>query len=189
MARSSLTYIPFLAHLALRPCELLHHFSSVVRPSTFHIFSPETTGPIATKLWWNCPLMVPFQNCVRWCRLPSKMAAKLKIEKRGNEILKKIFSDETIEPISTKLCWNDPWVVPFQYCVQHFRPPTKMAATAELNLTWISEIAIKIFLSENISSIRTKFWWNSHWMVLYQKCVRRFGPSTKMAPTAELSLT
>jgi hypothetical protein len=26
-------------------------------------------------------------------------------------------------------------VVPFQNCVQHFRPPTKMAATAELNLT------------------------------------------------------
>ena len=26
-------------------------------------------------------------------------------------------------------------------------------------------------------------------MVLFQKCVRRFGPSNKMAPTAELSLT
>jgi hypothetical protein len=26
-------------------------------------------------------------------------------------------------------------VVPFQNCVRHFRPPTKMAATAELNLT------------------------------------------------------
>jgi hypothetical protein len=29
---------------------------------------------------------------------------------------------------------NDPWMVPFQNCVRHFRPPTKMAATAELNL-------------------------------------------------------
>jgi hypothetical protein len=28
-----------------------------------------------------------------------------------------------------------------------------------------------------------------HWMVLFQKCVRLFGPSTKMAPTAEFSLT
>jgi hypothetical protein len=28
-----------------------------------------------------------------------------------------------------------------------------------------------------------------HWMVLFQKYVRRFGPLTKMAPTAELSLT
>ena len=26
-------------------------------------------------------------------------------------------------------------------------------------------------------------------MVLFQKCVRRFGPTTKMPPTAELSLT
>ena len=25
-----------------------------------------------------------------------------------------IFSSETTEPISTKLCWNNPWVVPFQ---------------------------------------------------------------------------
>jgi hypothetical protein len=41
----------------------------------------------------------------------------------------------------------------------------------------------------HICSIRTKFWWNSHWMVLFQKCVRWFRPSTKMAPTAELSLT
>ena len=79
----------FLAHLAFRPSELLS--SLFVRPSTFHIliFSSETTGPIATKLWWNDPWMAPFQNCV-WCsRLPSKMAAKLKIEKRGDEIFKK----------------------------------------------------------------------------------------------------
>jgi hypothetical protein len=57
-------------------------FSSPGRPSTFHIliFSSETTGPIATKLWWNGPWMAPFQ-------LPTKMAAKLKIEKRGDEIL------------------------------------------------------------------------------------------------------
>jgi hypothetical protein len=42
-------------------------------------------------------------------------------------------------------------------------------------------------LSETICSIRTQFWWNSHWMVLFQNCVHRFGPSTKMASTAELS--
>ena len=44
-------------------------------------------------------------------------------------------------------------------------------------------------MSATICSIRNKFWWNSHWMVLFQKFVRRFGPSTKMAPTAELNLT
>jgi hypothetical protein len=34
---------------------------------TFHIliFSSETIGPIATKLWWNGPWMAPFQRCVR----------------------------------------------------------------------------------------------------------------------------
>jgi hypothetical protein len=32
------------------------------------------------------------------------MAAKLEIEKSGDEIKKKMFSSETTEPISTKLC-------------------------------------------------------------------------------------
>jgi hypothetical protein len=30
---------------------------------------------------------------------------------------------------------NDSWVVLFQNCVRHFRTPTKMATTAEFNLT------------------------------------------------------
>ena len=34
--------------------------------------------------------------------------------KKGGKKLKKIFSSETTEPISTKFCWNDPWVVPFK---------------------------------------------------------------------------
>ena len=69
-------YGPFLAHLALRPRELLSSLFVIVRPSTFHIliFSSETTGPIATKLWWNGPWMAPFQNCVRHFRPPTKMA-------------------------------------------------------------------------------------------------------------------
>ena len=50
-----------------------------------------------------------------------------KLEKRGMK-LKKIFSSETTEPISTKLCWNDPWMVPFQNCVRQRRPVSKMAA-------------------------------------------------------------
>ena len=41
---------------------------------------------------------------------------------------KKIFPSETTEPISTKLCWNDPQVVPFQNCVRQRRPVSKMAA-------------------------------------------------------------
>ena len=41
---------------------------------------------------------------------------------------KKIFSSETTEPISTKLCWNDSWVVSFQNCVHQRRPVSKIAA-------------------------------------------------------------
>ena len=56
----------FLAHLAFA-IVITFRPSSVVRPSTFHIliFSSETTGPIATKLWWNGPWMAPFQKFVR----------------------------------------------------------------------------------------------------------------------------
>ena len=43
-----------------------------------------------------------------------------KLEKGGMK-LKKIFSSKTTEPISTKICWNDSWVVLFQNCVWHFR--------------------------------------------------------------------
>jgi hypothetical protein len=143
--------------------------------------------------------------------------------------LKKFFS-ETTEPISTKLCWNDPWVVHFQKCVRQFRPLTKMGATAELNLAydpmgnshnnllvwnhlltrrflWEFPIGFYVNLSSAVGAILvegskcwTHFWKRTiqwlfhqnlvlHWMVLFLKCVRRFGPSTKMAPTAELSLT
>jgi hypothetical protein len=51
------------------------------------IFSSETTEPISTKLCWDDSWMAPFHNCVRWSRLLTKIAAKLKIEKRGDEIL------------------------------------------------------------------------------------------------------
>jgi hypothetical protein len=54
-----------------------------------------------------------------------------KNRKNGGWNLKKLFSSETTKPISTKLCWNEPWVVPFQKCVRHFRLPNKMAATTE----------------------------------------------------------
>jgi hypothetical protein len=65
---------------------------------------------------------------------PNQYGRQAKNRKKGEEF-KKIFSSETTEPISTKLCRNDPWVVPFQNCVRHFITPTKMAATAKLNLT------------------------------------------------------
>ena len=65
---------------------------------------------------------------------PNFHPSQAKYRKRGGWNLKKIFSEIT-EPISTKLGWNDYWVVLFQNCVRNFRTPTKMATTAELNLT------------------------------------------------------
>jgi hypothetical protein len=50
-----------------------------------------------------------------------------KLEKRGMKF-KKILSSEPTEPISTKLSWNDPWVVPFQICVRQHRLVSKMDA-------------------------------------------------------------
>ena len=57
-----------------------------------------------------------------------------KLEKRGDEIKKKSSPLKLLSQ-SQPNCWNDSWVVLFQNCVRHFRTPTKMAATAELNLT------------------------------------------------------
>ena len=52
----------------------------------------------------------------------------MQIWKKGGWNLKKIFSSETTEPISTKLCWNGRSVVLFQNCVRQRRPVSKMAA-------------------------------------------------------------
>ena len=51
----------------------------------------------------------------------------MQIRKKGGWNFKNIFSSETTEPISTKLCWNDPWLIPFQNCVHQHRPVSKMA--------------------------------------------------------------
>ena len=81
----------FLAHLTQRVSWAIvtTERPSSIRLLTFHILinSIEASGPIWTKLWWNGPWIAPFQNCVRWCRLPTKMDTKLKIEKRGDKIL------------------------------------------------------------------------------------------------------
>jgi hypothetical protein len=101
----------------------------------------------------------PFQNCVRWSRLPTKMAAKLKIDKKEDETLRNI-PVWNYWAILNPTLWNDPWVVPFQICVRHFRPPTKMAATAERNLTKFWKGPLK-----NHSTIV--------WLQLAQWCLRR----------------
>ena len=41
-------------------------------------------------------------------------------------------------------------------------------------------------MSGTSSSIRTKVWWNSHWMILFQNCVRQSRSPTKMATAVQL---
>jgi hypothetical protein len=43
----------------------------------------QTTWPLKTKLWWNDPLVIPFQNCVRQSRSPINMGAVSKNKKGG----------------------------------------------------------------------------------------------------------
>ena len=72
-------------------------------------------------------------------------------------------------------------MVLFQNCVWWSRPLTKMAA--QLYLVWhrtLWEIHIKTIFSGTSSSIRTKLWWNSHWMILFQNCVRQSRSPTKI---------
>jgi hypothetical protein len=64
------------------------------------------------------------------------MATKLKIGKSGDEIKKKSSPLKLLsqsQPNFAEMILG--WSVPFQNYVWHFRPPTKMDATAELNLT------------------------------------------------------
>jgi putative transposon-encoded protein len=87
-------------------------------------------------------------------------------------------------------------MVLYQKCVRRFGPSTKMVPTAELSglkgrtQFWkgITQGSFQQSLVE-IGSVVSEENINNHWMVLFLKCVRRFGPSTKMALTAELSLT
>ena len=87
---------------------------SSVRPLSFHILinSSEATGPIWTTLWWNDPWMAPLQNCVRWSRLPTKMAAKLKIEKRGMKLRKNLLWNYWVNLNQTLLKWSLPKLCP-----------------------------------------------------------------------------
>jgi hypothetical protein len=55
---------------------------SSVGTQLLRIFSSETTWPFKTKLWWNRPLVITFQNCVRQSRPPTNMVAVTKNKKR-----------------------------------------------------------------------------------------------------------
>jgi hypothetical protein len=58
-AKKALTRLRTIANKLIRELQRKLSTHSIL------IFSSETTGPIATKLWWNGPWMAPFQNCFR----------------------------------------------------------------------------------------------------------------------------
>ena len=68
--------------------------------------------------------------------------------KKWGMILKQIFSSETTAPISTKLCWNDPWEDPFQNCVRQRRLISKMAAITK-NITFFKWPKLLCFKPES----------------------------------------
>jgi hypothetical protein len=73
--------------------------------------------------------------------------------------LKKIFSSETTVPISAKLCWNDTWVVPFQYCVRLCRPVSKMAGHGG-HLGYRTTLTETILKGDHPRIISAKFGWD-----------------------------
>ena len=132
MAMSSLTYIPFLAHLAFRLLPSLFICRPFVNISHFNL--------LLRNHWANCN-----QTLVEWslgdppCKMcpviptSNQDGRQAKNRKRGDEFKKKSslkllsqsrpnFAEMILEWSPSKIVW-------------HFRPPTKMATIAKLYLT------------------------------------------------------
>ena len=93
------------------------------------ILFSETPGPVGTKLCLDSPWMIPFQNCFRQSRFPTNMTTVAKNRKRGKK-LKKI-TLKLLGQLGSKLCQDNPLVIPFQNFVWQFRPRTKMDAVTK----------------------------------------------------------
>jgi hypothetical protein len=80
------------------------------------------------------------------------------IKKKGGWNKKKIFSSETTEPISTKLCWNDP--LGRRWRTQFWKGTTK--GSYQQSLVEIGAVVSegKIFLISSPLLIRKKGGWN-----------------------------
>jgi hypothetical protein len=131
------------------------------------IFSSETTGSIATKLWWNGPWMAPFKICVRWSRLPTKMSVKLNLEKG-------------VMKLKQNLLWNY-WVNSKFGCGSHLGRRVEMLDTfLEENHPMTISSTFSSYWANGLP-IATKLWWNGPWMAPFQRCVRWSRLPTKMS--------
>ena len=129
---------------------------SSVRTQLLKIFSSETTWPLETKLWWNGPWVISFQNCVRQSRPPTNMVAVTKM-KRGDEI-QKIFISETTGLIGTKLCLVL-WWTPFKI----------VSGNPDIHLTW--PLLLK---TEKVDGILIVFFLNywANWIQALPKIIK-----------------
>jgi hypothetical protein len=84
-----LELLPFLAHLAFRPCELLP--SLFVIPSTFHIliFSSETTGPAKFGLIWFSGFRGEDLNVIFYQNMPNLHNLYKSAERKKNTTITK----------------------------------------------------------------------------------------------------
>ena len=110
-----------------------------------------------------------------------------KNRKKGGDEIKKNLLLWNYWANLNQICWNDPWGVPFKIVsgISDLRPRWPPQPNLIYRTLW--EIPIKIFLSETLCSIRTKFWWYSHWMVVFQKWVQRSAFRPRWLPQPNLA--
>ena len=116
------------------------------KKNVLKIFSSETTLPIGTKLCWNGPLVVPFQNCV-WWPFPQPKSTDINrhnfnIGPHGKNVLK-IFS-ETACPMGTGMVlrWSS-----FRIVSDEFERQPKWPTSTDIffNIWPYGENVFKIF--------------------------------------------
>jgi hypothetical protein len=132
---------------------------SSVRKQLLKIFSSETTWPLETKLWWNGPWVVPFQNCIWQSRPPTNMVAVTKNKKGG-------WNSKNLHLWNYWANWNEtllsPLMTPFQNCVRQSRHPTNMATVAKNRKGgWnFNCFPLKLLGQLDLSFAEIMLWWS-----------------------------
>ena len=156
-----------------RPSVNISHFNLLLRNHWANCNQTLVEWSLGGPQWKMCPVILT----------SNQDGHQAKNRKKGDEIIKKS------SPLKL-LSQSQP---SFAEIILGWSPSKIVSGISDIRPRWLPqpfrtlwEIPIKIFLSETICSIRTKFWWKSHWMVLFQNCVQRFGPLTKMAEQLNL---
>ena len=101
------------------------------------VWSPFKIVSVSAVMYprWPPWLKIEISSNGQNCSILSQKVPKFELYKHNDELFNIYYRIFYELWTFAKLCWNDSWVVLFQNCVRHFRTPTKVAATAELNLT------------------------------------------------------